>query len=238
MLPYQQFIDVGLSESPKALQDRLVAAAGAFGFGLCGGTFIRGRLASGNATVRALGNTPAGFLEASRSLDVGLRDPLLTAMLAGPGCFTYDQHLYTTSGAADLWDNQAAFGYRSGMAISLHEASHLEMFSFGVDGPDDLPDDAASRFALEGQLRLLALHAHEAAKRLWTAPPAADLNAITGQELDALKWARDGVCVWVTGDKLVYSNPGLVKTQARAASKLGASGPGALLRAIDGGLID
>jgi LuxR family transcriptional regulator len=238
MLKYQQFIDIGLSPDEHSLQSRLVTAIEAMGFGLCGGTFIRGRLASGSATVRALGNTPAGFLEASRSLDAGLRDPLLTAMLASPGCFTYDQHLYTSAGAGDLWDNQAAFGYRSGIAISVHESSHLEMFSFGVDGPDELPRDPVARLSLEAQLRLLALHAHEAAKRLWTAAPGVDLNSVTQEEVSALKWARDGVCVWATGEKLVYSNPGLVKAQRSAARTLGTSGIGAVLRAIDGGLID
>lgn len=238
MLAYQQIIEVGLSPDHETLQRRLVAASAALGFGLCGGTFIRGSLASGKAMVKAVGNTPAGFLEASRSLDTGLRDPLLTAMLGAPGCFTYDQLLYTGAGAADLWDNQAAFGYRAGMAVALHEAAHLEMFSFGVDGPDELPKGASALFGLEGQLRMLALHAHEAAKRLWTAPPRADLNAITAEEAGALKWARDGVCVWVTGDKLVYSNPGLVQAQRSAARKLGGGGPAAVLRAIKGGLID
>lgn len=237
MLSYQQILDIGLAPDAETLQARLVSATHALGFGLCGGTFIRGRLSSGNATVRALGNPPDGFLEASRSLDAGLRDPLLTAMLAKPGMFTYDQALYTESGAADLWDNQAAFGFRSGMAVALHETSHLELFSFGVDGPDSLPTQAASRLALEAQLRMVAMHAHEAAKRLWTARVAVDLNAVNAEETEALKWASDGMCVWVRGDKLVHSRPGLASAQRSAARKLGTFGPGAVLRAIEGGLI-
>lgn len=238
MLDYQRIVDVGLATDAEALQARLVAAAAAMGFGLSAGALIRGRLASRSASVHSFGNPPAGFVEASKSLDVGLRDPLLTAMMASPGLFTYDRVFYETQGAGELWDNQAPFGYRAGMAVAAHEPSHAEVFFFGVDGPDSLPPSPAGRFGLEGSLRLLALHAHEAAKRLWTAPPAVDLNAVTAEEVSALKWARDGVCVWVTGDKLVYSNPGLVKAQRTAAQKLGTNGAGALLRAIEGGLLD
>lgn len=238
MLDYQRIVDVGLATDAEALQARLVAAAAAMGFGLSAGALIRGRLASRRASVHSFGNPPAGFVEASKSLDVGLRDPLLTAMMASSGVFAYDRAFYETAGAGELWDNQAPFGYREGMAIAMHEPSHAEVFFFGVDGPDALPKSAAGRFGLEGGLRLVALHAHEAAKRLWTTPPAVDLNAVTAEEVSALKWARDGVCVWVAGDKLVYSNPGLVKAQRSAAVKLKASGAGALLTAIRGGLID
>jgi len=238
MLSYQQVIDVGLSPDADTLQARLVEAAAAMGFGLSAGALIRGRLASRRASVHSFGNPPAGFVEASKSLDLGLQDPLLTTMLAGSGLFTYDRSFYESAGAGELWENQAPFGYRAGMAVSVHEPSHAEVFTFGVDSPDQLPSSSSGRFGLEANLRLLALHAHEAAKRLWTAPPAVDLNAVTAEEVSALKWARDGVCVWVAGDKLVYSNPGLVKAQRSAASKLGTSGAGAVLRAIDGGLID
>lgn len=238
MLDYQRLLDVGLSASASELQQQLIEAAGAMGFGLSAGALVRGRLASRKASVQSFGNPPAGFVEASRSLDVGLQDPLLTSMLAKPGVHTYNQDFYTTAGAAELWDNQAPFGYRAGMAISLHEPSHAEVFFFGVDGPDRMPEQPAQRLALEGQLRLLALHAHEAAKRLWTPATAANLDAITPEERTALKWARDGMCVWVQGDKLLHSRPGLVGAQRSAVRKLAASGPAAVLRAIEGGLID
>lgn len=238
MLTYQHLIDIGLSPDDETLQARLTGAAAEMGFGLSGGTHIRGRLASRKATVHALFNAPPDFLEASRSAELGLADPFLNAMLATEGLHVYDEAYYRTAGADGLWDLISAFGYRHGMAISIHEPAHLEMFTFGVDGPDALPSVLGQRLELEANLRLLALHAHEAAKRLWTAPPAVDLNAVTPPEVEALKWARDGVCVWVTGDKLVYSNPGLVRSQRSAAKKLGGTGPSAVLKAIKGGMID
>lgn len=238
MLNYQQLIDVGLSPDAETLQARLSAVAEKLGFGLSSATHIRGRLSSGRASVHAVFNTPPDFLEASRSTELGQRDPFLGAVLASPGCHAYDESFYRQAGADELWGLISAYGYKNGIAYSIHETSHLEVFSFGLDGTDRLPMDGARRLQLEASLMLVGLHAYEAAKRLWTAPPEVDLNAVTGEEISALNWARDGVCVWVAGDKLVYSNPGLVKAQARAARKLGTSGPGALLRAIEGGLIE
>lgn len=237
MLAYQEILNIGLAPDAETLQARLVDAAAGLGFGLSSATHIRGRLSSGKATVRAVFNTPPEFLADSRSADLGQQDPFLASVLAAPGCHAYDETFYRGAGADDLWGLISAHGYRHGMAIALHESSHAEVFSFGVDGPDALPTQVASRLALEAQLRLVAMHAHEAAKRLWTARAAPDLNAITAEETAALKWASDGMCVWVHGDKLVHSRPGLASAQRSAARKLGTSGPGAVLRAIEGGLI-
>ncbi|RZJ12175.1 MAG: hypothetical protein EOP39_04255 [Rubrivivax sp.] len=239
MLAYSDLLDIGLSPDAETLQARLVAAAGQLGFGLSAGALIRGRLASRKASVHSFGNPPAGFVEASKSLDVGLKDPLLTSMMAGPGVFTYDQSFYTAAGAGELWENQSPFGYRSGMAVAMHEPSHAEVFFFGVDGPDALPFDSDARIRLEGGLRVLALHAHAASKRLHTPAPDVDLNALDSEEVTALKWAADSQAFWLHEGRFVVSSPGRVKAQRRAQAKLrAASGAEAVLRAIDGGLID
>jgi hypothetical protein len=237
MLGYQDLLDIGLSPDAETLQARLVAAAGKLGFGLAGGTLIRGRLASRKAMVHSFGNPPDGFYEVFKSQDVGVRDPLLTAMQAKQGCHVYDQAFYVAAGAGELWELQAPFGYRNGMAISLHEFSHAETFCFGVDSADPVPTGAA-RFKLEGDLRLIVLHAQSAAKRIHTAAPAIDLNAVGKEEVEALKWAADAQVVHLRGDKVVITNPTRARAQRTAAQKLAATtGPMAILRAIEGGLI-
>jgi hypothetical protein len=239
MLSYQDLLDIGLSPDAKTLQDRLVAAVGTLGFGLSAGTLIRGRLASRKASVHSFGNPPAGFVEASKSLDAGLKDPLLTAMMARPGVLTYDQSFYASAGAGEMWENQAPFGYRHGMAVSVHEFSHLEMFCFGVDGPDPLPASPKARLELEGALRVIGLHAREAVLRFATPPGTLDPGQVTKPELEALRWAANAQVVSKRGNMVVITHPGQSDTQRRAARKLGArSTSQAVLRAIDGGLID
>jgi hypothetical protein len=239
MLSYQALLDIGLSPDAETLQARLVAAVDTLGFGLSAGTLIRGRLASRKASVHSFGNPPAGFVEASKSLDVGLKDPLLTAMTARQGCYTYDEAFYVDAGAADLWQLLDAFGYRHGMAVSVHEFSHLEMFCFGVDGPDPLPTSPKARLELEGALRVIGLHAREAVLRFATPPGALDPGQVTKPELESLRWAANAQVVSKRGNMVVISHPGQSDTQRRAARKLGArSTSQAVLRAIDGGLID
>lgn len=239
MLSYEDLLEVGLSPDPQALQARLTAVAGKLGFGLCGGTLIRGRLSSGNAAVHSFGNPPDGFYDAFKSRDIGQRDPLLAAMLAKPGCYVYDAQFYKDGGAGDLCELLDAFGYRHGMAISLHEFSHVEMFSFGVDGPDALPSSPMARQELEGLLRVVALHAQEAAARLFTPPATLDPGSITAPELEALRWAADAEIVSKRGNMTVISRPGQAARLRSAAAKLGATTrEQAVLRAIDGGLLD
>lgn len=231
-MQHQDLLDIGLSPDPATLQARMIAAARHLGFGITGGALIRGRLQSRKASVHSFGNPPDGFAAASRSLDIGIADPLMQAMQAQPGCYVYDQAFYVQAGAGELWELQSPFGYCHGMAISIHEPSHAETFCFGVDGPDAIPSDRSARLKLEGALRLIGLYAHAASKRLHTPPPSVDLNTVETDEVEALKWAVDGKAVWLNGDKVVYTN------LEQAARKLGASTtPQAVLRAIEAGLI-
>lgn len=239
MLAFQDLLDLGTAPDGAAFEAKLVSIAGKLGFGISGGTLIRGRLAAGNAAVHSFGNPPDGFHDAFKSRDIGRRDPLLAAMLARPGCYQYDAKFYVDAGAHDLCELLDAFGYRHGMAIALHEFSHLEMFSFGVDGPDSLPKSAKAHFELEAALRLITVHAHEAARRLFTPRVDPQLEALTKPELESLRWAADAQVVWKNGGLTVVSRPGQTELQRAAARKLGASSRSqAVLRAIDGGLID
>lgn len=237
MLTYQDLLDIGSAPDVQTLQGRLASAVEHLGFGLCGGTLIRGRLASGKAATHGFGNYPDEFFQAAMSLDLGVRDPLLTAMLSRQGCFVYDADFYGAAGAGDLWDLQAPFGYRHGMAISIHEFSHAEAFCFGVDSPDPLPADPMERLRLQGNLTLLAQAAQSAAQRIHTLAPVVDLNTVTAEEVEALRWAAEAQSVSLHRGQVVVTNRGAA--QRSAMQKLRASSaPMAVLRAIEGGLID
>lgn len=235
MLDYQDLLDIGSAPDAETLQARLIAAVGELGFGLCGGMLVRGRIAKPN--IHSFGNPPEGFADIFKSTDFATRDPFVAAMQGGQGCHVYDQTFYVNAGAGELWEHISAYGYRHGMAIAAHEVSHAEMFCFGVDSPDPLPQDKGARFQLQGYLQLISQHAHAASKRLHTPPPTVDLNAVTKEEVESLRWAADAQSVWLTRGKVVISNLG--RTQQQASTKLGASSKSmAVLRAIEGGLLD
>ena len=236
MLDYRDLVDMGLSPDLPTLTRRVVALAESMGFGLASGVLIRGRFGSDRALIRSFGNPPEAFIESSKSLDEGMRDPLLAQLLAKPGHVSYDQALYAEAGAADLWDCQAPFGYRCGLSVSIHHPSHGEAFLFGVDGAADLPTNTGRKLQLQAALQMIAMHASEVMQRLVgldSPSPQVELNAGERRALQtagAAVYARRGSLV----DVSTLGGPHL----ASAVRKLGArSVPDAVLRAVDAGYL-
>jgi hypothetical protein len=188
MLDPQLLASVGEAHDLDTLTIRVVKAAHELGFALVSGVLIQGRLGSPTAMVQSFGNPPEAYLESSKSLDEGLRDPVLGQLLSRPGFANYDQVTYVRSGVADLWDIQAAYGYKCGVAVSHHAPSHGEAFLLGVDGPDRFPTEGAGALRIRAALQLLALQAQQAMDRI--ARPAVTPRAA------AAGWAaqrREGV---------------------------------------------
>lgn len=230
-------LQVGLARDWAALQASTVKVAAALGFGMASGARIVGRLSSGKATVQSFGNPPDGFAEASKSLDLGLRDPVLNGLLARPGFVRYSGETYQEAGAGDLADLLAPFGYRHGLAFAMHEPSHGEVFFFGLDGPDALPAAGGSLLELQATLQLLTLSAKTAVRQL-VVPPGASSASLTAIETECLKWEAAGA-IWRAGEVLHLSDAALASQARSAARKLGAqSARGAALCAIRGGLIE
>jgi len=238
MLSQPQLLDIGLAPDLASLQQRLVVGAEELGFGLVAAVLVRGDMRTGHFWGKSIGNTPAAYVEAQRSLDDALRDPVMTALRSGVQPVLYDQATYVDAGVADLWDLQVQFGYRCGVACSMHESSHLETFMLGVDRPDALPKDAVGRVRLTAAVQMLTVHAQAAMQRICTPAPSGS-PVLEGEELEVLRWAKDAYTVSQIGDKLLISNVQVRHHQLAAARKLGVSSvPAAVLRCIQGGLID
>ena len=230
-------MDLGLAEDRDSLRRHLARAVADLGFGLFSAVLIRGALGSKNAWLAGVGNPPAGYLDAHDSLDDTLRDPVMTSLRSRVAPVLYDQALYVDGGAADLWDLQAAYGYRSGIACTVHETSHLEQFMFGVDC-DALPKGRALRVALTAAVQLLTVYAQSAVQRIFTPAPSST-PVLEDQELEPLRWAKDGYTVHQIGDKLSISSANVQHRLRRATQKLAVNSvPAAVLRCVQGGLID
>lgn len=166
MLDPQMLASIGEAHDFESLSARVVKAANELGFGLVSGVLIQGRLGAPGAVVQSFGNPPEAYVQSSTSLDDGLRDPVLSQLLARPGFVAYDQSTYVGAGVADLWDMQAAYGYKTGLGVSHHAPGHGEAFLLGVDGPDRLPCDPVTLMRLRGVLRLVALQAQQCVERI------------------------------------------------------------------------
>jgi DNA-binding CsgD family transcriptional regulator len=147
----------------------------------------------------SIGNTPQAYLEASRDPTASARDPVNRRLRSLSVPFIYDQALYASAGAGDLWETQAAFGYKTGVAVALH-LPDFRHFLLGVDRDTSLPREEHHLSRLMADLQLLAVHAQDAATRLLTPeshqphPPE-----LTPREVEILRWTMEGKTAWAVG---------------------------------------
>lgn len=192
----------------------------------------------GHAEFITVDNTPDAFNDTYCDPHLQRLDPVMQHCKRHSLPIVWDQDTYVSSGAHDLWEQQASFGYRTGIAMALHmpEGRH---FQLGVDRDRPLPEDPGELQRLVADLQLFAVHAQEAALRLLL--PAAlqpDRPALTPRELECLRWTMDGKTAWEVGAILGISERTAVLHVNNAMHKLGCINKHqAVLKALRLGLI-
>ena len=211
---HQRFLDVSQSHDVPTFERRLLDFANEMDFGLVGAVLVVDQPGQ-KASFFSLGNTPQGYSEAFQDADSSRRDPVLQRLKRANVPFIYDQAFYVAEGAGDLWEQQAAFGYCTGIAVALHLPHHRH-FLLGIDRQKRLPksDDKLTR--LLADLQLLAVHAQDAAVRLMSSSNSADDGSdLTQRELEVLRWTMAGKSAWEVGQILRISE-GTVHFHARS----------------------
>lgn len=200
----QRFLDVSQSCDVETFTRRLIGFAHELDFGIA--TAVLVTAAPGiDPIVVSVGNTPDAFRDASHNVSDVKRDPVIRRLKALSVPFIYDQELYVDEGAGDLWEQQAAYGYRTGIAVALHLPGH-QHFLLGVNREADLPREDEKLTRMLADLQFLAVHAQDAAQRLLVAPASdGDAPHLTPRELDILRLTRDGKSAWVAGQILAIS---------------------------------
>ena len=187
------------------LETKLVRFANELGFGIISGALVVEH-AGGRVSTFQLGNTPEAFAETSSSTSVGKRDPVMRRLKRLSTPFIYDQSTYVNEQAGDLWEVQALFGYKTGIAMALHLPGGRH-FVMGVDRDQPLPDDDVLVTRMMADLQLLAVHAQETAVRL-LAPQMAVAQGVprlTETEIEILKWTAEGKSGWAVSQILAIS---------------------------------
>ena len=168
-----------------------------------------------------LHNTPAGYCDAFLDLDNGRRDPVMQHCKRSSTPIVWDQRTYTTAGQGDKWEEQARFGYRTGIALALHLPGGRH-FMMGVDRDQPLPSSPADVTRLTAELSLFTVCAQDAALRvLLPEEPQPDPPALTSRELESLRWTMAGKTAWEMGGILGISEQTAVRHVNNAAHKLG-----------------
>lgn len=184
-----------------------------------------------------LDNTPPAYRESFQSADSARRDPVMQHCKRSSVPIIWNQDTYTSVKQGEKWEEQAHFGYRTGIALALHlpEGRH---FVIGVDRDQPLPATPEEVTRLVADLQLFAVHAQDAALRILLPTTQVDIPALTPRELESLRWTMEGKTAWELGSILGISERTAVLHVNNATHKLGCINKHqAVLKALRLGLI-
>lgn len=183
-------------------------------------------------------NTPDAYAQAADDPAMARRDPVMQHCKRQTVPIVWNQDTYVEQGEGAMWEHMARFGYHTGIALALHlpEGRH---FQLGVDRDQALPADARELQRLVADLQLFAVHAQEAAMRLFLPEVLQqERPALTPRELEALRWTMEGKTAWEVGTILGISERTAVLHVNNAMHKLGCVNKHqAVLKALRLGLI-
>ena len=231
------FTSVLQSRNRGEFQSEVVAFTKRLGFETVSATVVIDHLL-GEAEFITVDNTPSAYKQAFQRLENGHRDPVMQHCKRQTMPIIWDQSTYVRDGQGAKWEEQARFGYRTGIALALHmpEGRH---FFLGVDRDRPVPADAAELTRVVADLQLFAVHAQDAALRiLVAASPAADAPSLTPRELETLRWTMEGKTAWEVGNLLGITERTAALHVNNATHKLGCVNKHqAVLKALRLGLI-
>lgn len=183
-------------------------------------------------------NTPMAFEQSFGDLALARRDPVVQHCKRNTTPIVWGQQTYLESNAIELWEVQAQFGYRNGIAMALHlpEGRH---FMLGVDRDQGLPGDRQELTRMVADLQLFAVHAQDTAMRILISPSAQpECPALTPRELEVLRWTMDGKTAKAIGSLLNVTERTAVAHLQNAMLKLQVNSKHqAVLKALRLGLI-
>lgn len=205
----QTFTDVAEAPDAHALQRELVKFAHRLDFGIVTTALIVAPATQQDeAQYFRVDNVPKGFEDLAVSEEDAKRDPVFRKLQKASTPFVYDQQTYVDARAADLWERQAEFGFRSGVQVALHLPSNRHFF-LGMDADRALPKRPDMLSRVMADLQLLAVHAQEAACRIFTPEIDAALPKLTVREAEILRWTIEGKSAAVVGHLIGLSVDGV-----------------------------
>jgi DNA-binding CsgD family transcriptional regulator len=191
----QKFLDISQATNPESFEQQLVAFAHQMDFERVLAVAITNISDSESRVVR-FGNTPAAYLNASTSFEGLSRDPVNNYLKKSRLPIIYDQDLYVRAHAGDLWEEQAPYGYKTGIGVAFHLPEN-KIFMLGFDRDQPLPrtEDRLNRMLAD--LQLVTVYAQEAVFRLVPKLNEKDVKPLLSKrQLVVLQWMAQGKNMW------------------------------------------
>lgn len=215
-----RFTSVLEAKDATDFRDQVLKFTKWLGFDLVGAIVGVDR-AGGEADFYSVDNAPETYLQSFESKENRQRDPVSQHCKRYSTPIIWDQETYLRCGLGEKWEEQAAFGYRAGMAVVQHLPGGKH-FMIGVDRDQPVPADATVQQRMAGDLSLFATFAQEAAMLLLL-PSVLEAPAVrlSTRELEVLKWAAEGKTAWEVGQILGISDQTVTRHITTAMHKLG-----------------
>jgi DNA-binding CsgD family transcriptional regulator len=197
--------DLSHARDLPGFQRRLEDCAEFLGFPLVNATLVLEQPGS-PARISGVRNSPPAFENRRRPRDLINRDPLLRRLQVTSTPFVWDQAMYVGASVADLWDDQAPFGFRTGLATAYHLPGGRH-FLLGMDRTETIPKHPEKRLRMLADLQLLGAFAQDNAIRLLLprVDGGASLPILTAREREILQWTLAGKSSDVTRQILKIS---------------------------------
>lgn len=166
------------------------------------------------------------------------KDPVFAHLDSSPLPYVWARADYEDAGAVEIWEEASAAGLGSGIAVSL-ECSRNIVLQVGLSRDSGQKASPVESTSLRAHLLLFATCLKARATQIVLPEIGKSMPRLTGRELDALKWTREGKTAWEMGAILGISystaNFHLQNAQRKLAST---DKHQAVLRALQWQLID
>jgi len=232
------YLSVLEAKSPLDFRTEVVRFAQSLGFNTVSAMAVVDK-AGLNTEFHTVDNTPHAFTQAYHDTGLAKLDPVMQHCKRAAVPIIWDQDTYVAQGFGAMWEHQARYGYRTGIALAIHlpDGRH---FSMGVDRDRPLSPKPKALTRIVADLQLFAVHAQDAAFRIF-APQAfqhESAPSLTPRELEALRWTMDGKTAWEVGAIMSISERTAVLHLQNAMRKLDSVNKHqAVLKAIRLGLL-
>ena len=138
-------------------------------------------------------NTPAGYVQYWDDRNLGQLDPVMQHCKHNSHPIIWSRVTYSSKGMPGLWEHQAKFGYKTGIALAIHSIGGKHFF-LGVDRDGLITESKKSVKEIISKLKLFAAHAEGVAYNIFN--PAAQeqfpARPLTVIEIESLRWSMDG----------------------------------------------
>ncbi len=231
------FSEVLASQGRDEFRQEVIAFSKRLGFETVSATLVIDHMLADSEFI-SVDNTPQEYKDTFESRESGRRDPVMQHCKRQSVPIIWGQGTYVKSGLGDMWEEQARYGLNNGICLALHmpEGRH---FILGVERDRPVPLESSEITRLVADLQLFAVHAQDAAVRIFTPVPMnPGAPSLTPRELETLRWTMEGKTAWEVGNVLGITERTAALHVNNATHKLGCVNKHqAVLKALRLGLI-